>query len=191
MNNNSLKIALVSAALLFGLTALPARAASENMTSQAAPSHRISLLNDQLKLSLPKGFEISALPPGTTAKDPSARGALYINKANQQLIVMAETPAPTDQKANSRALLAKVKADFYARQRLSGSTFKVLKEKIIKRDGLTVQQLDTTSVMNGTPMRSTSFIVEADARVAVVQLLSDRKDEAAHSVLVQHVLGDH
>ncbi|RRW41049.1 hypothetical protein EGJ52_20100 [Pseudomonas luteola] len=191
MNNNSLKMALASAALVFGLVTLPVQAASKAETTQTANSRPISLLNHQLVLALPEGFDVSPLPPGTTAEDPSARGKLYINKASQQLIVTSETPASEGKSASNRVVLAKVKAAFYARQKLSGSKFKVIKEKTLKRDGLTLQQLETTSVMNGTPMRSTAFIAEADARVAVVQMLSDRKDEAAHKALVQHVLGEH
>jgi hypothetical protein len=66
----------------------------------------------------------------------------------------------------------------------------VLKEKTFKHNGLTVQQLDFTATLNGTPMRNTAFIAAADTQVAIVQMLSDRKAETAHKELVEYALSD-
>ncbi|MFJ4141682.1 polyribonucleotide nucleotidyltransferase [Pseudomonas sp. NPDC089734] len=187
--------AMVMCVALFGCQGLiSAQAASKADTEKKAVAiQKASLLDGKLAFTLPAGYVRSEMPEiDEKAIAQGVSGALYSNQAEKRVLIVTEMPIPMDVQAsdNDALVLDGLVTGTLAQQRPHAVDFKELGEKkIVKKNGLGLRQVDTSSTLSGTPVLSTTLVAASGTRSAVLNVVSSAKDPAGHAELVKAIIG--
>lgn len=193
MRRFSLKTAVVCLALIGGLFAEDALAASKAKHPPAkVATQRVSMLGGKLVFALPKDYVKSPMPEiDDKARAAGVTGSLYLNKPAHRVVIVTETPLPSGAKvsANDKKTLDTIIADALAQQKSSYQNFKKLGEKKLVRKGLGLRQLDISGDVDGGRVISTTITAASGTRTAMVNVISLERDAKDHGVLVKAVTG--
>jgi hypothetical protein len=149
-----------------------------------APTGPISLLGGKMAFTVPSGFVGGDLPTGATG----VTGHMFMNQEAQRAVVTTEAPTPTEASDNDSVFLAGAVQGFVTQQKLQMPDYKQTGEKSFTIKTLGVREIDSTGSMGANAVRNTTFVAASGKRLAVVQVISNLKDESGHDAAVKQVL---
>jgi hypothetical protein len=171
----------LAAGLMVGGAHAQSAGAPPGMT---APTGPISLLDGKMAFTVPSGFVGGDLPTGTAG----VTGHMFMNQAAQRAVITTEAPTPTETSDNDSVFLAGAVQGFITQQKLQMPDYQKTGEKSFTVKSLGVREIDSTGSMANNPVRNTTLVAASGKRMAVVQIISNQKDESGHDAMVKQVL---
>lgn len=154
----------------------------------AAGASSASLLAGKLRVTLPAGFERTALPPD----GEHGAGAVYLDSARRQMVMVTEAPIAggrrilDDDKTALDAVLDAHQAELDA----PVSNYRRLGSQTLDVNGLTLRHTDGSTTFFDQRVYSSSLIAASGSRLATVMIMTPIDDAAAHQALVASILAD-
>jgi hypothetical protein len=192
MPSFNLKVIVACIALFGGVTAVEAQTKAQPAKQAVAPA-KASVLGGKLAFTLPAGYVQGEMPEiDEKAIALGVTGSLYTHQADKRVLLIAEMPIPMGIEAqdNDPEVLDGMLVGQQAHESGSSKAFKKLGEKkFVKKNGLGIGQLDTSSEMSGTKVLSTTIVAASGRRSAIITVISRANNPTEHAAMVKTVVG--